>query len=399
VADLDDVQVLVDDLADDLGRSVVVNDPAMHLLHASRHFADEDPVRVRAVLQRDPAPEVAHYVLGLGVATWSGPGTVPANPGIELRARLCVPVRYRTRLLGLLLVIDADATLTASETAHIAEVASAVAARLGAREADAARAGAERDRRVADLLGDDAGARDAARRHLVGAGLADLPAVVVTVVDVIGGDPGEVTRGLRTAVDAHARREPAPVVGTVRGSRARMVQSWAHHPGDDAPAEGARRLVAAARRSLGPAPAVVAGTGDPAAGLAMAWRSERQAALAARGARLAVRHGGLARWADVADHAVLLRLPDELLTPDLVPDPLRALVAHEAGPRLLRTLEVFLDEAGSVPRTAERLHLHRTSLYYRLRQIAEITGSDLDDGRQRLVLHQGLRALAVLDGR
>lgn len=399
MADLDDVQVLVDDLADDLGRSIVVNDPSMHLLHASRHFADEDPVRVRAVLQRDPAPEVAHYVLGLGVADWPGPGVVPANAAIELRARLCVPVRHRARLLALLLVIDADATLTPAEIAHITEAADAVGARIGEREADAARVGAERDRRITDLLGDDADAREAARRQLVAAGLPDLSAVVVTVVDVTGGDAPDVPRALRTAVDAHARREPAAVVGTVHGARARLVQSWTHRPADDALSETGRRLLAATRRSLGPEPGISVGVGDPAAGLAQAWRSERRAGLAARGARLVARYGGVARWSDVADHAVLLRLPDESLTPDLVPDPLRALLAHEAGPRLRRTLEVFLDQAGSVPRTADLLHLHRTSLYYRLRQIAEITGADLDDGRQRLVLHQGLRALEVLDGR
>jgi DNA-binding PucR family transcriptional regulator len=168
---------------------------------------------------------------------------------------------------------------------------------------------------------------------------------------------------------------------------------------DDPDGDGAtRRLVAAVRRGLGPGSEVVAGVGDVAPGLALAWRAARQAALAARGARLVARHRGVACWEDVADHAVLLRLPDEALTPDLVPEALSALLAHEAGPRLRRTLEVFLDQAGSVPRTAELLHLHRTSLYYRLRQIGEITGADLDDGRVRLVLHQGLRALEVIEG-
>jgi phage tail protein X len=398
MADLDDVQVLVDDLAADLGRSVVVNDPSMHLLHASRHFADEDPVRVRAVLQRDPAPEVAHYVLGLGVADWPAPGVVPANPAIELWARLCVPVRHGERVVALLLVIDADATLTAAETAHIGAVADEVGARLGAREADAARADDERDRLVADLLGEDATVREAARRRLVATGLPDLPAVVVTVLDATGAGAPDVGRAMRATVAAHGRREGA-VVTSVRDGRARLVQPCGHRPDADALDEAGRRLATAARRSLGPGAEIAVGLGDPATGLAQAWRSERQAVLAARGARLVARHGGVARWADVADHAVLLRLPDDALTPDLVPGPLRALVTHEAGERLRRTLEVFLDQAGSVPRTAELLHLHRTSLYYRLRQITEITGCDLDDGRQRLVLHQGLRALEVLDGR
>ena len=40
----DAVQAVVDRFADELGRSVVVNDPEVRMLFASRHFGDEDPV-------------------------------------------------------------------------------------------------------------------------------------------------------------------------------------------------------------------------------------------------------------------------------------------------------------------------------------------------------------------
>ena len=43
-----------------------------------------------------------------------------------------------------------------------------------------------------------------------------------------------------------------------------------------------------------------------------------------------------------------------------------------------------------MPRTAAALHLHRTSLYYRLGQIRTLTGLDLDDGRTRFQLQLGL---------
>ncbi len=73
----------------------------------------------------------------------------------------------------------------------------------------------------------------------------------------------------------------------------------------------------------------------------------------------------------------------------------------EAGPgaKLEETLRCFLENAGSVPRTAEALEVHRTSLYYRLRQIQEITGLDLDNGAHRLVLHTGLRVTDLLPDR
>ncbi|MFC3578012.1 helix-turn-helix domain-containing protein [Streptomyces yaanensis] len=59
-------------------------------------------------------------------------------------------------------------------------------------------------------------------------------------------------------------------------------------------------------------------------------------------------------------------------------------------------MRCFLESAGSIPRTAEVLQIHRTSLYYRLRQIQEITGLDLDNGADRLILHLGLRIHELL---
>ncbi|MET7841076.1 helix-turn-helix domain-containing protein [Streptomyces sp. NPDC005356] len=59
---------------------------------------------------------------------------------------------------------------------------------------------------------------------------------------------------------------------------------------------------------------------------------------------------------------------------------LQAIETHETGFKLRETLAVYLDQAGNVPRAAKALNLHRTSLYYRLRQIQEITGMDLDSG-------------------
>ena len=56
------------------------------------------------------------------------------------------------------------------------------------------------------------------------------------------------------------------------------------------------------------------------------------------------------------------------------------------------TLEVYYDQGDSVSRTAERLHLHRTTLYYRLRRIKEIIGVDPLSGFTHLELHMSLKA-------
>jgi DNA-binding PucR family transcriptional regulator len=104
--------------------------------------------------------------------------------------------------------------------------------------------------------------------------------------------------------------------------------------------------------------------------------------------------GPVARWESLGPYAILLQLPD----PGPVPEPLQRLLRHRSAPRLVATLRAFLDHAGSMPRTAEALHLHRTSLYYRLDRITELTGLDLDDGRDRLLLHLGLLVLDLRGG-
>jgi DNA-binding PucR family transcriptional regulator len=58
----------------------------------------------------------------------------------------------------------------------------------------------------------------------------------------------------------------------------------------------------------------------------------------------------------------------------------------------LRTLAAFLDEQGSVNRTAQRLHLHRNAVAYRMRRITALLGVDLDDPDQRLALQLACRA-------
>jgi sugar diacid utilization regulator len=47
-------------------------------------------------------------------------------------------------------------------------------------------------------------------------------------------------------------------------------------------------------------------------------------------------------------------------------------------------------DLGDVTAAAERLHLHRTTLYYRLDRIAELTGVDLREGRRRTDLQLAL---------
>lgn len=58
---------------------------------------------------------------------------------------------------------------------------------------------------------------------------------------------------------------------------------------------------------------------------------------------------------------------------------------------------MYLDTAGDAKRTVAQLHIHRATLYYRLRRIEELTDLDLSRGDDRLAAHLSLK-LARLVG-
>ncbi|MSQ32406.1 MAG: hypothetical protein EXR59_04115 [Dehalococcoidia bacterium] len=58
--------------------------------------------------------------------------------------------------------------------------------------------------------------------------------------------------------------------------------------------------------------------------------------------------------------------------------------AHQSD--LLHTLNVFLKCGGNQSKTSLELFLHRSSLLYRLRRIEELSGFDLKDNEQRVLL-------------
>lgn len=53
---------------------------------------------------------------------------------------------------------------------------------------------------------------------------------------------------------------------------------------------------------------------------------------------------------------------------------------------LLRTLYEYLRCACDTAKAAERLNIHRNTMYYRMEQIKKLTGADIDDGRERFLI-------------
>ncbi|MFJ9642183.1 PucR family transcriptional regulator [Streptomyces sp. NPDC004244] len=394
------LQALVDGLADELGRSVVLDDPLVRMICTSRHFGDEDGVRVRTLLQGIADDETIRYVLSQGVAQWTGPGVLPGRDDLGLQPRYCVPIRERGYMLGILMVVATGEPLTAADTRAIDRTAQAVAAEMYAEQLASDADEAHTRRLVTRLVGSDSALRSEAHQRLLDDGLLPAgPHVVVTSVSVSGqrGPSGQVSVALRGALEPFRRTRTARGLPAVEQDRAVLVQVFEREPAEEDLDLQCRGIVRSLETFLDAGTTTVVGTGGRRTELADAWISYDQSRVAVRAARRLPRLEGIGDWERLGEYAVLLQLPDSALNDTLLPKPLRRLLDGGGNSRLEETLRCFLENAGSVPRTAEALEVHRTSLYYRLRQIQEITGLDLDDGAHRLVLHMGLRLRDLLE--
>ncbi|MFI1486504.1 helix-turn-helix domain-containing protein [Streptomyces sp. NPDC020747] len=132
---------------------------------------------------------------------------------------------------------------------------------------------------------------------------------------------------------------------------------------------------------------VVAGIAVPRSGLADLGTSWQEASAAARAALAEPRLGPVAHWSSIGPYRLLTTMP-----PTASHDPAVRPLLAPAHRELAHTAEVFLDCAGQAGRTAAELGIHRQTLYYRLSRVEQLTGLDLDDGEDRLLLHMGLKA-------
>jgi hypothetical protein len=374
----DDLQELVDEVSRLLGAPATLEDADFTLLAFCAHAVDSpatpdggmDAVRTRSILTRGSPPATRAWFEEFGIAAAENPLRTPADPATGILTRLVIPVRHAGRTHGYLWLLDEGRT----DPDDLGDAALAAAVDLAAEAGRllAGRSAAETalDRALrAGLLGAPA-ARDRAARVLA---------------EGLGPDAAQVVVALAPAGGALPAGWPLPGAGAVTavldgdggGAGTVAVLVPLPHPGDLRPATA---LTAASLSSLpaGSAAGVSAvrrGVDD----LAEQWR---EAGAAARIAATVPRYSPVAHWAELG----AWRLVSELTGPDPAVLPLLA------EPLLAETAEVFLDCAGSAARAAAALTVHRQTLYYRLSRIAALTGLDLAQGQDRLLLHASLKA-------
>jgi hypothetical protein len=330
-----DIQAAVDELASGLGLSVLVEDGRHQPLWWSVQNA-VDGTRMRTILQRTVDPAAVAMVRRLKLAQATVPVHTPAVPEAEMLPRWCVPMHHGSRLLGYLWVLDADGIVTEADLAQITECAQRAAAYLSHTAEQADDRARQRDALLQRL---EQGPDSIALRDLIGLERLDPdPVVAVDAPDRTGGwvRPGNVSVHIvaPTHVGATSGR-PLPLLD-LRTAIQRAVTT--------------RRVIAAGALLASPT------------------------------------------WDDLGAWHLIVDAPPEVNPADLHPgaDTLAALPRTD----LIDTARTVLELGGDVTRAAADLHIHRTTLYYRLDRIATLTGVDLRTSPDRLDLHMALRLAA-----
>ncbi|MEU5100325.1 helix-turn-helix domain-containing protein [Streptomyces sp. NPDC020996] len=385
-----DYQELVDEISELLGAPATLENRDFELIAFGAYDSERDldasaldPVRTRSILSRRSTPAVRTWFEGFGITRATGPVRIPPSPEAGVyRGRICLPVRHRGVVLGYVWLLDDDPGPTERQL----DAAMAVTARIGALLADEAQHGADLTRELRAVLTAERGWQRemavAELRTALGA-RADGPHTVVCVAPWPSADP-----------------EDAPSVRTVPGATALCTVPWGTasrclallvrlRSADalTAATSAAARLLERAGRPAGADSGPAAGVAAARTGLADLGAAWREAAAAARAALAEPRLGPVAEWARIGPFRLLTSLP-----PDVARDPAVHALLSPAHRELARTAEVYLDRAGQAGRTAAELGIHRQTLYYRLSRVEQLTGLDLDDGEDRLLLHMTLKA-------
>ncbi|NUO59221.1 MAG: helix-turn-helix domain-containing protein [Hamadaea sp.] len=379
----DELQLLVDRIADRMGRPVLVEDRRQRVVCYSAQAEPLDDVRRNSILRRSTTSEVIGFFARFEITRARHPVRTPAEPTLGLLPRVCVPVWHSDLLLGFVWFVDSPA-LSAADVSRAVGLAEDLALALyrvnllgeltARREADAVRG----------LLADDPAVRADAATKIVGADMleSDGPCTALVVsVDPTAESAAAVEQALVATRRYCGHRYAVHLVRPTQGLL--LLRS-----GSVSPADAAAHLAEQAGS--------VVGVGDSVARLADVHQSVTQAADArqitvtrASGGpdRLRNRdpqHSRVAMWSQLGVYRVLVAAG--LTASELHPG------VDRLPADLAATLEAYLDLAGDAAATAAQLRIHRTTLYYRLSRAAELCRADLRDGLQRLQLHLALKA-------
>lgn len=368
--ELDDA---VQDLAETVGRPLVVMDPSMRVVAYSIHESPEDRRRLFHLLAHSdawPRPRTSRQAWQ--VESFPEVGPLAFLPLSDPQRH---PVGY--------LVTPEDA----ADRPALIDAAPQLAELLRARRRESAER-EERSRRLAvDLTSGNLHARESAAELLITERfLSDAEGYCAVALGVDPRDPTPLAREKAAQAVSRTLRfvretSTATVIGGIMDAPVGVLVF-------PRPVVVPRLIRILEHPQVAPLRAGV-GTLLP---LADVHHSFGQARLAWRASWLApADHQIVTTWDGAGLDATLARLPLEDFTLADLPPSTRDLLGTIDSPLLLATLEAYLDAGGDAQRTARELNIHRSTLYYRLDKLRTAVPGDLADGTLRRDLHTGLR--------
>jgi len=373
------LQVIAEQLAAALERSVIIDDAALRPVAVSAQTGLVDASRIEAVLQRRTSARHRQMLTERGIFKAREPVPIPPREPGSL-PRLCLPLAHRDQLLGFLWLMD-EPPLTAAQVQR-AQAAAAQAARLLHQRAARQTAEFGTFAGLADALlhADDEDRAEAARELTDEAALTGSPPYALGLIRYLADAPaGQRDSLLQVAGDLRRRAAPGSFVLATPGKHELMAITTRDATG---PLRDAVRAL--------PGPPLVIGTAGAAAALAAVHAERDNARYAAEVAAAVPAFSRAADWGDLDSYAVFQYLPRDQAAPERICPGITAVLTERTG-MYEATIRAYLDCGANVQQAAALLHIHRTTLYWRLARVTDLLAVDLSRGDDRLKLHLALK--------
>jgi hypothetical protein len=373
------LQVIAEQLAAALERSVIIDDAALRPVAVSAQTGLVDASRIEAVLQRRTSARHRQMLTERGIFKAREPVPIPPREPGSL-PRLCLPLAHRDQLLGFLWLID-EPPLTAAQVQR-AQAAAAQAARLLHQRAARQTAEFGTFAGLADALlhADDEDRAEAARKLTDEAALTGSPPYALGLIRYLADAPaGQRDSLLQVAGDLRRRAAPGSFVLATPGQHELMAITTRDATG---PLRDAVRAL--------PGPPLVIGTAGAAAALAAVHAERDNARYAAEVAAAVPAFSRAADWGDLDSYVVFQYLPRDQAAPERICPGITAVLTERTG-MYEATIRAYLDCGANAQQAAALLHIHRTTLYWRLARVTDLLAVDLSRGDDRLKLHLALK--------
>lgn len=326
-----DIQIAVDDLATKLGNSVLIEDEKQFPIWWSTK-GEVDPIRQATILYRNVEPAVANVINQFKVREASAPIRTPEITELGMWPRIVMPIKVSNDIVGYVWVLDPNKTIGDSDLRLIIELADLASYELGKSNSE--------EIKLQKLRGN--------------------------LIERLLQQPDE------KASSELAQLEKISIHSQIQ------VQAFDNLVGWRLPNGYSVQVCGAVEKHA------TSGAGLPLVQLAEAYRRARLTHQALKaGAVLSINS-----WDELGPWRLIVEAPVDLRPVDIHSGV--EVLLDSANADLLETARAILDTGGEISSIAKKLFIHRTTLYYRMDRILELTGVDLRDASSRTQLQLAL---------